>query len=338
MGPGQRLHADGNAGFRPSLDQALAELTAFSIEDIRLPDFNPEDLQVIVRKSPKGKERKKLLDRRPRVLGRRCTELEWSVNLTLTKYHVTRSDGRSIPLAERISIWKQVASEEFASRVISILVASHIARPGVLRTNDVEIWIEKEFLKVTEGVSGFFGEIVEFAGEKSWPVIESLSIKQVWKWMCRFQQLPENLGQSEIERALNAFSYLLAQKPIGGVELVDLMWAMIGLEALYGRGTSDLTYQLVEKAGVLLGRSSGFEKSVKEMYHFRSMFIHGKMPFPGVFFAADATPAYERHSDKAYDVSFLAAATLVASLQQIAKRNWTSLSFSFVFNEPNDEP
>jgi len=123
---------------------------------------------------------------------------------------------------------------------------------------------------------------------------------------------------------------LLAQKPFDGRELVDLMWAMIGLEALYGRGTSDLTHQLVEKAGVLLGRSTGFEKSVKEMYRFRSLFVHGKMPFPGVFFTSDGTPAYESHTYDAGDASFLAAAVLVASLQQIAKRNWTSLSFSYI--------
>lgn len=49
----------------------------------------------------------------------------------------------------------------------------------VLRTHELEIWVGKQFLKITAGVCGFFGEIVEFAGEKTWPGIESLSIKQV---------------------------------------------------------------------------------------------------------------------------------------------------------------
>lgn len=263
-----------------------------------------------------------------------CVELEWSVDLTLTDFRVERSDGKSIPLSERISCCVQVACEHFAHTVISILVASHIAQPGVLRTHELEIWVGKQFLKTTDGVCGFFGEIVEFAGEKTWPRIEILSIKQVWEWMCSFDPLSESLGKSEIGRALNALSYLLSDKPIDGRDLVDLMWAMIGLEALYGRGTSDLTYQLVEKAGVLLGQSAGFEKSVKEMYRFRSLFVHGKAPFPGAFFTSDGMPEHERHSNEASDASFLASAVLITSLQQIAKHNWKSLSFSFVVDEP----
>ena len=86
------------------------------------------------------------------------------------------------------------------------------------------------------GVLGFFGEMAELAGEKAWPKIESLSIKEVWQWMCSFDPLSENLGQSEIGRALNAITHLLSEKPVEGRELVNLMWAMTGLEALYGRG------------------------------------------------------------------------------------------------------
>jgi hypothetical protein len=266
-----------------------------------------------------------------------CVELEWSVDLTLTDFRVESSNETPIPLLERISCCVQIACERFAHKVVSILVASHIAQPGVLRTHELEIWVDKQFLKTTNSVCGFFGEIVEFAGEKAWPQIEPLSIKQVWEWMCSFDLLSENLGRSEIGRALNALSYLLSDKPIGGRDLVDLMWAMIGLEALYGRGTSDLTYQLVEKAGVLLGQPAGFEKSIKEMYRFRSLFVHGKAPFPGAFFTSDGMPEYERHFNEASDASFLASAMLIASLQQIAKRNWKSLSFSFVVDEPPHE-
>jgi hypothetical protein len=197
--------------------------------------------------------------------------------------------------------------------------------------------VGRRFLKTTDRILGYFGAIVEFAGEKAWPKIECLPIKQVWQWMCCFDPLADNLGQSEIGRAVNALTYLLSEKPIEGSELVDLMWAIIGLEALYGRGTSDLTYQLVEKAGVLLGQSTGFKKSVKQMYGFRSLFIHGKAAFPSALFTSDAMPDYERHLNEATDAFYLAAAVLVASLQQIAKRNWKNLSFSFVVDEPRPE-
>ena len=165
-----------------------------------------------------------------------CVELEWSVQLTLTNFRIERYDGKPIPLSERVALHAQAASESFARAVTSILVASQIAQPGVVRTHELEIWVAKRFLKTTEGVLGFFGEMAELAGEKAWPKIESLSIKEVWQWMCSFDPLSENLGQSEIGRALNAITHLLSEKPVEGRELVNLMWAMTGLEALYGRG------------------------------------------------------------------------------------------------------
>ena len=323
--------------FEPSLDSAISELTLLTTSDLHLTEYKAEKLGLRVRKGSKSRKRRTVTIGGHKLPRRRCVELEWSVELTLTDFRVERNDGKPIPLSERVALCAQVASEGFAHAVTSILVASQIAKPGVLRTYELEIWLGKRFLKTTEGVFGSFGEIVEFAGEKAWPNIESLSIKQVWQWMCFFDPLSGNLGQSEIGRALNALTHLLSEKPIEGRELVDLMWAMIGLEALYGRGTTDLTYQLVEKARVLLGQSAGFEKSVKEMYRFRSLFIHGKAPFPGAFFASDAMPEYERHINEASDASFLAAAVLVASLQQIAKRNWKSLGFSFVVDEPPRE-
>jgi hypothetical protein len=323
--------------FKPSLASAINALTAFSADDLQLAEYKASNLRVRVRKTPKSRKRRTVLIGGQKLRRRGCVELEWSVDLTLTDFQATRSDGKSIPLSERVSLHVELACEGFAQAVTSVLVASQIAQPGVMRSYELEIWLGKRFLKTTEGVFGSFGEIVEFAGEKAWPNIESLSIKQVWQWMCFFDPLPGNLGQSEIGRALNALTHLLSEKPIEGRELVDLTWAMIGLEALYGRGTTDLTYQLVEKARVLLGQSAGFEKSVKEMYRFRSLFIHGKAPFPGAFFASDAMPEYERHINEASHASFLAAAVLVASLQQIAKRNWKSLSFSFVVDEPRPE-
>jgi hypothetical protein len=322
--------------FKPSLASTINALTAFSADDLQLTEYKASSLRVRVRKTPKSRKQRIVLIGGQKLPKRRCVELEWSVDLTLTDFPATTGDGKPFPLSERVSLHVQLACERFAQAVTSIFVASQIAQPGVLRTYELEIWVGKRFLKTTEGVFGSFPEIVEFAGEKAWPNIESLSIQQVWQWMCFFDPLSDNLGQSEIGRALNALTYLLSEKPIEGRELVDLMWAMIGLEALYGRGTSDLTYQLVEKARVLLGQTAGFQKSVKEMYRFRSLFIHGKAPFPGAFFASDAMPEYERHINEASDASFLAAAVLVASLQQVAKRNWKSLSFSLVVDEPRE--
>jgi hypothetical protein len=240
-------------------------------------------------------------------------------------------------LEDRVSFHVAIARERFANTITSVLVASQIAKPGVLRTNELEIWVNNQCWKTTNSICGVFGEVVEFTGKNSWPNIETLSIKEVWRWMRSCDPLPNSLGKTALERALNAVTYLLSGKPIEGAELVDLMWAMVGLEALYGRGTSDLTYQLVEKATVLLGQYKGFEKSLKEMYNLRSKFLHGKASFPSALFDSEGLREYERYSDKSNDATMLASAVLIATLQQMVKHNWKNLSFSFVADDPPRE-
>lgn len=311
--------------FDPTITPAVAELRSFTVEDLAAVEHRMKNLRIVIKTPRENKSHQ--------FPKRQSINLEWSVDITLINFKVEMTGGRSMPLAERIEAHKQVACERFAGVVASIFVASQIARPGVLRTHDLELWVDGRFLEKADGVSGFWGEIVEFAGKKSWPKIETLPTKDVWRWMCSFDPLAGNLGKTAVARALNAATYLLARKAGEGNDLIDLMWSMVGLESLYGRGTADLTYQLVEKTKVLLGQSDGFEKSVKEMYRFRSLFIHGKAPFPGALFTWDGMPEYDRYADESSDAAFLASAVLIASLQQLVKRNWKAISFSFVSDD-----
>ena len=67
-----------------------------------------------------------------------CVELEWSVQVTLTCFRVERNDGKPIPLTERVALHTQIACESFAHAVTSILIASQIAQPGVIRTHELK--------------------------------------------------------------------------------------------------------------------------------------------------------------------------------------------------------
>jgi hypothetical protein len=205
--------------FKPSVVSAISELTQFTTSDLRLTDYTAENLCVRIREGSKNRKARTLTiggHEWPRLP---CVDLEWSVQLTLTDFRIERNDGKPIPLSERVSLCAQIASESFAEAVSSILMASQIAQPGVLRTHELEIWVDERFLKTTDRILGYLGEIVEFAGEKAWPKIESLSIKQVWQWMCCFDPLSDNLGQSEIGRALNALTYVLSENQSRGATL-----------------------------------------------------------------------------------------------------------------------
>lgn len=319
----------------------LQELIAFSSTDFELgfKDYVFENFRVQLLKKPKRKK-SHAVTVSGKILPRLWNELNisFSCNLILTDFSIQTIDGKpatTLSLGQRQAMCAQVACETFAYAVTKLLVATQIAKPDVINVNDIELFINNRFFETEKSVRRF-GSIGDFIDKGQWPPIEPLPIQAAWQWLCSFVPLSENLGKTAVERALNAFTYLIKNSSANRTELENLMWAMIGLEALYGRGTSDLTFQLVEKVGVLLGKDKHFEKRLKEMYRFRSMFIHGKTNFPGAFFTADGLPEFDQFMEKS-DVTTLAEALLIASLQQLVKRNWKALSFSFVPDDPPQE-
>jgi len=306
--------------FKPNSDKAISALLSLKTEDFPLRDYSIKNLKISTSKNH-NKEFIKLI---------------WTLDITLTKFDYYDMDGNpitNIPLEERVSSHKDYAAICFAENILWFIVASNIAQPGVLRTRELEVWVGKKLVEKKDKVFGYLSSVVESAGEKSWPKLETLSILATWQWMRQFIPLSDSLGKSNVERAINAFTHLLSEGQDEGRDLIDLMWTMVGLESIYGRGTNDLTFQLVEKAGVFLGKHPGFDKDVKEMYRFRSLFVHGKAQFPSAFFTSDALPEYTRHSSEASDASHLSSALLLATLQQMAKRNLNELNFSFTLND-----
>jgi hypothetical protein len=320
--------------FKPGLSPVITDLISLSEQDFGFKAYQLRNYYCGHRRNRKHRKRW-----RESFGGRsyprfRCVELEWSADLTLTKFPETGLRAEKGDLKKRISIATHEASLEFAAMVTALLVASNIAHPGAVFTYETEIWINGQFLMTTgDELRHLIPEVVEFAYRNAWPKLEILSLRDVWLWIGSLQPLSGSVGGSPLSRALNAFTHLLSRRWGKADQLSDLMWAMIGLEAIYGRGTTDLTHQLIEKTGALLGRSSGFEKAVREMYRLRSLFIHGKRSFPGAFFDLPEHP-----SDKeAFDASMLALAVLLATVQQLAKRKWNHLSFSCVTDDPPRE-
>jgi hypothetical protein len=319
----------------------IRELLAFSEADFKLGfrDYPIENFRIQLLKKPKRKK-----SRTVTINGMKLPRLWQHLNvsftctLTLVDFSIQTASGKpdkSLTLAQRQAMHAQIACEQFASVITQLLLATQIAKPDVLAVDEIELYLFKRFLKTADSVHRLCS-IGEFIDRQSWPVIEALPICSVWQWLCSSVPLAENLGKTPVDRALNAFTYLVKDEPAKRSELESLMWAMVGLEALYGRGASDLTYQLVEKVGVLLGKNERLEKLVREMYRFRSLFIHGKADFPSAFFDAYGLPEYDKYMKKS-DVTARSIAILIASLQQLVKRNWKNLGFSFIADDPPHE-
>lgn len=65
------------------------------------------------------------------------------------------------------------------------------------------------------------------------------------------------------------------------------------------------------------------------MYDFRSRFLHGDYDFDGPVLLGDAEEVVGKYSAELIESISLAVAILTATLQEMIKRNWTSLNFSY---------
>lgn len=224
------------------------------------------------------------------------------------------------------SFASSVASESLKSFIEALVTVANLARPGTLEVGDSQLFINNSPSFGNRALVHSLAFAVDYATKTSWPQIKNLDIEATWRWAQR-NNLFDSFGMTPVERAYNAFTYLLTQPRTD--EVINLFWALVGIEALYAKGTSGVQQQILEKTQVLLGRRETFKKHLSEMYQVRSRFIHGDLPFPGQFYHYDASPEFEKFTDKIGQATELATVVLIASLQMLVEKNWNGLNFSY---------
>jgi hypothetical protein len=108
-----------------------------------------------------------------------------------------------------------------------------------------------------------------------------------------------------------------------------LLWALLGLEALYTRGTTELGSQLSAKTQLLLGEQQDFKKAITRMYAYRSRLTHGDVSIPMHYCEYEGLAEYESFLDEVCDQNYLAANVLASSLQALVVRGMTALDFEW---------
>ncbi|WP_435791280.1 hypothetical protein [Clostridium sp.] len=233
--------------------------------------------------------------------------------------------------------------DEFMKRICDFVVAVNIAQVGLLETAQIIVF-EKIESKTTEFIvnTNIYekDEIIKRSGGSlinslpcmfdyikkiRWPKLQDMSIIDTWNWLLNHQGFLIGIGESRIERSLNAFTHIF--NPKLNYEL--LFWAMLGIEAIYVHGEKDITSQIVEKTQAFLGAEINFKKVLKKMYKFRSRFIHGDSNHINYFahnLDIDEIGVFE---DEYNEALYMAHAILVATFQQLVLKGWSSVHFSY---------
>jgi len=220
------------------------------------------------------------------------------------------------------------AVNEIELEINNFFIAANIAFPGGISTdNGASFYEEKYFTKI----EGFYAEgiysSVRIANDLKWPKLHNISILETLQWLNNNNFFINGIAKNSIERALAAFSHLII-KNINDDRSLDLVWALLGLEAIYTKGNVGLKEQLTSKTETFLGSREENKKEFGKMYDFRSRFIHGDLDIP-LHFHNSGAKEFEQFYDDLYRTTDIATITLIATFQKMIINKWTNLSFKY---------
>ncbi len=218
----------------------------------------------------------------------------------------------------------------FEEKLYDLALVANLARPGSVELFEGHVLIEDHKIHATKRFSSWnLREATRLAEKLGWPKLDDLSVSEVWQWSEPVEGLSAGYSTSPVGRALNALSHLTSP---GSSQPFSLFWALMGLEALYIRGSGGVMEQLREKIHTLLGTPVTHKKRFTRMYDLRSRIIHGQLDFSSAYSEIEGPEDDRFHKDLG-EATDLATALLLATLQQLVKRDWWGLRFSYVVDD-----
>lgn len=212
-------------------------------------------------------------------------------------------------------------------RVYDTILAVNIAYPGCFEIANGKIKIDNNICVYIPRVYNNILFTYEDIFKKGWPNLENISIFETWKWLEAKTNYLDFVGNTAIDRALNAFSYSFNSN-----NYEELFYSLLGLEALYNTEHSNgIMEQIKEKAISIFGEPKDFKRDINRMYANRSAFVHGKMNFPGKFYFHDADTDFEKFiSDDFEKTVFAAHGILISTFHKLIKNTASQLINSTV--------
>ncbi len=224
-------------------------------------------------------------------------------------------------------IIRVVARRVFEKRAHEIMIAANLSNVGSLELVRMVSRCESSWKVYPETVGALeIREAVIASAKHQWPAMQRLGFGDVWAWLNRFSGFTTGFSNSQVGRALNAMTQIMNEKALDMP--LQLVWSMIGLEAIYCRRTEAVLEQLRDGSSLLLG-TCPIRKLFNTMYDSRSKFLHGTMNFAGSDLLEDARDDVGKFDQSMAEASALAIAVLVATIQELVVRGWTGVGFRY---------
>jgi hypothetical protein len=223
---------------------------------------------------------------------------------------------------------RDVVTSDVSLAVADLALAAAIATAGAFEIHGRFGFCNGHFIRTESGLSSSSAWAADRTAELGWPPLLDLQVKTVWDWLRKLPGFDDGAPRGPAGRAVSALSYIFGGAPAQS-PVVDLVWALVGLEALYGIGTTGLKRQLMDKSEIVLGPRTAFKKRFDRIYDFRSRFVHGDIDFPLEYRSDEEFPGLERFEDESVDTMLLAQVILIATVQKLVELNQYELKFRY---------
>ena len=246
---------------------------------------------------------------------------------TYDSLKIETNSSEEISNEDKKSIFKSIVSSEFKSKIFYFLTLIQIAKPGAIKTREGDVFVNGQLEDYFYSITSIHRESLEDIKNLKWPTYKNMRFIDVWNWFQKNNFSFQRHSKSNIERALNAFSYLF--KDSIGDTVFDLFWSLVGIETLYCSGKEGLSEQIFNKTQVFLGEIKDYKKRLKQMYDFRSRLVHGDMDIPPNHYKLEDEDN-DQFQQNLYDSTILAVAILTATLQKMVEGDRNNLSFKYI--------
>ena len=263
----------------------------------------------------------KELDPYPENLGKseKILSIEISVEMDENSYEIELDDINT----NKKDFTSLLISSTFRERVTNFLTLIQLSNPGVLNLGTGIILKNGKYFATKSELKSIFSER-SFREDTKWPELQVIPIFQVWSWLITKTNILEDFSSSNIERGINAFTYLFSDNYLNNLPKT-LFWSIIGLESLYSEGDIGIGTQINQKAQEFLGEIREDKKILKKMYNLRSSLLHGSLDIP----INNGWINSDKIDEEIYNTGHFAGLVLIATLQQIIKQNLSEFKFEF---------
>ena len=233
--------------------------------------------------------------------------------------------------------YSNIAVLYFSKLIYEIILIANICMIGSIDYCDSVIMLDNNYCdsKLDRIDVWSLQRAYELIMKYNWPVNNDLSFLDGWNWHEKHLLYFDGFSINKTSRAINALSRIFTFDQNADDFSNELLWAMIGIEALLTDGKGGIIEQVKEKLAILFNDSTPhIRKIINKMYNYRSRFVHGDIDFQGFGYFFDAAERFIKYTDEQMEAVDISIAILVSTLQYIIKNNWSGIKFeNIVKNE-----